>query len=222
MSEWWTYSLSDFQMYSADTWLNLLAAYNHWMHPAQSLPVTFGLWLLWALWRGSPRVVQGGLVGLGVCWLWIAWAFFWERTQEIDIAAPWFAGLFVLQGLLLIGYATRFDARHLRSEPTDRLLAAGAAEVGVIWWSVLMVLGTGSGWRSIALFGVTPDATALTTVCALLALQGTLGTRALALLPLAWCVVSAALQWNLGFRVAVALPVLAAVAFALQFRPIRA
>lgn len=216
MSEWWTYSLSDFQMYSADTWLNLLASYNDWMNPAQALPATFGLWLLWALWRGSPRAVQGGLAGLGVCWLWIAGAFFWERTQEIDIAAPWFAGLFVLQGLLLIAYSARFDAAAFRFDPTDRMFAAGAAEIGVIWWSVLMVMGTGSGWRSIALFGVTPDATALATLGALLVLRG---ARWLVVLPLAWCLVSGALQWNLGFQVAAVLPVLAVVAVGLSFRP---
>lgn len=75
--------------------------------------------------------------------------------------------MFVLQGLLLIVYAAKFEAQDLKPEPVNRMIAAGTAEFGVIWWSVLMVLGTESSWRSIAVFGVTPDATVLTTLGAL-------------------------------------------------------
>jgi hypothetical protein len=50
--------------------------------------------------RAGHRVI---LVTLGVLWIWIAWAFFWERYASINWASAYVAPMFGLQGVLFLG-----------------------------------------------------------------------------------------------------------------------
>ena len=53
MSEWWTYRLSDFLLFSPRTWHRLFELYHAWLWPAQPLVLLLGAGLLFALWRGA-------------------------------------------------------------------------------------------------------------------------------------------------------------------------
>ena len=100
MSEWWTYTLSDFLLFSPRTYYRLLELYNLAIWPAQLAGVAIGFAIVAlaareATLRGA-RIVAGLLAA---CWLWIAWAFHYQRYAQINWAAPWFAAAFALQGL---------------------------------------------------------------------------------------------------------------------------
>lgn len=206
MSEWWTYSLSDFQMYSGEALLRLLEAYNHWLFPAQVPALALGAWVAWVAARGSPRQLRYGLAALGVCWLFVAWAWFWERLATIDIAAPYFAHAFAIQGAVLVGVAAGLPDAAPRSDELQRVGAAALIIGAIAVMAVLPLHG---------MFGVTPDATALVTLGFVAAL-GRL--RVLLALPLLWCGLSGAMSWNLDDPFALAAPILAAVAMIISLK----
>ena len=59
MSEWWTYTLSDFLLFSARTYYRLFELYNLAIWPAQSVALALGsivLALLWRLTHGRVRL----------------------------------------------------------------------------------------------------------------------------------------------------------------------
>lgn len=87
MSEWWTYTLSDFLLFSARTYYRLFEIYNSEIWPAQILAIALGIATLVCLFR--TKAWQGRVVTtiLAVCWLWVAWAFHIERYATINWAA---------------------------------------------------------------------------------------------------------------------------------------
>ncbi len=214
MSEWWKYRLSDFLMYTPRTFERLLESYNAWLFPAQALALVAGGWLVRTAWRGTRQQRRVGLLLLGACALWVAWAFFWRRLARIDLAAPYYAYGFGCEAVLLTWTAWRLGER---SESAPRRLGVALAAAAVF---VLPVLGPllGGSWRAMAFFGLTPDATALAT----LGVVASLGERRfLAVIPALWCATSGALLWNLGARHALVLPLFGAVALVAMLRPRR-
>jgi hypothetical protein len=218
MSEWWTYSLADLQMYSASTYQRLVELYVAGLTPAQVLGLAFGLYLAWVAWLGDGRQRRIGLGALGVCWLWIAWAWFWQRLATIDIAAPYFAHAFALQGALLLGMAGGLRDDLKPAPPLQRSLASLLVDVAVVAPVVLAVFGIAYGaavgwealdWGVAGAFPFTPDATALAT----LGFVAGLGrARWLLAIPLLWCLVSGAMLWNIAHPYALGVPLLAGLA----------
>jgi hypothetical protein len=102
MAEWWTYSLSDFLLFSPRTYYRLFELYNAAVWPGQVLAAAAGLAIAAMLWK--PRPWQGRVVAvlLAACWLWIAWAYFLTRYATIDWAAPYVAAAFAGEALLLV------------------------------------------------------------------------------------------------------------------------
>ena len=91
MSEWWTYSLSSFLLFSARTYYRLFELYNSAIWPGQIFFIALGMVMLGYLLRGGAG--QGRIVTaiLAACWLWVAWAFHMERYATINWAARYFA-----------------------------------------------------------------------------------------------------------------------------------
>ena len=102
MSEWWTYSLSDFLLFSPRTYYRLFQLYNLAIWPAQLLALALGVLIL-ALLRPGP-VWKGRVVPtvLAACWLWVAWAFLFKRYAPVNWAAHYFA----------YGFAAEAFSRH--------------------------------------------------------------------------------------------------------------
>src|SRR5262245_14986293 len=106
MSEWWTYTLSDFLMFSPRVYYRMFELHNRGLWPAQLVTTAAGFAILALLLRpgrARERIIP---VLLGVLWLSIAWAFFFERYATINWGAMYVAPAFALQGLLLIGIGT--------------------------------------------------------------------------------------------------------------------
>lgn len=72
MSDWLSYRLSDFLMFSPETYYRLLELYNEAVWPAQVAALAAGLLLLVLLRR--PGAPSGSLVALllAACWFWTA------------------------------------------------------------------------------------------------------------------------------------------------------
>jgi hypothetical protein len=107
MSDWLSYTPSDFLLFSARTYYRLFELYNRAIWPGQILALMLGLVILWLLHRGSGR--QGSIVTaiLAAGWLWTAWAYLLEHYDTINWAARYFAIGFAIEALLLVGTGDR-------------------------------------------------------------------------------------------------------------------
>ena len=101
MSEWWTYSLSDFLLFSPRTYYRLFELYNAAIWPAADRGLALGVAILGLLLRGAAWRGRAIAAMLAACWLWVAWAYLLVRYDTINWAASYFAVGFALEALLL-------------------------------------------------------------------------------------------------------------------------
>lgn len=200
MSEWWTYRLEDFLMFAPATYQRMFALYNVQVWPAQLPALALAVVVLWTLtcrpdrWRGACLLVAAG-------WLWTAWAFHWRRYAGIHSAAPWFAAGFALQALVLAWIARPGSPWHLDARRGWPRSAALALLAGAVLLQPVAELLPQRPWQQAALFGLTPDATAVGTLGMLALLQRSRPWPWLAgpwLLPLLWSAVGAATLWTMA------------------------
>ena len=161
-------------------------------------------------------------------WLWVAWAFHWQRFASINWAATWFAAAFALQGLGL-GLAALGPAG--RDTPPPRR----AQQLGLALLLFALVLHPALGlllgrpWQQAEVFGMAPDPTVLGTLGVLLFLppRAASGSGAafkpaaawwLWPLPLLWSAVSGIMLATMQAADALVLPAAALVALAAQRR----
>jgi hypothetical protein len=169
MSEWWSYGLSDFLMFSPQAYWRLVERYNAAWWPAQLAGLVAAGALL-ALPRHeagwSQRTV---LLLLALAWGWTGWAFHTRTYAEIFLAAPWLAAASGAQAILL----TIAAVGGLRpAEPASRMatLAGCALSLVALFFPLASPL-QGYGWTRAEVFGFMPDPTALATVGALMVLR---------------------------------------------------
>jgi hypothetical protein len=213
MSEWWTYSLSDFLLFSPRTYYRLFELYNVAVWPMQVIALAIGiailsLWLSGVSWRGRAVAAL-----LAACWAWVAWAYLWERYDSINWAASYFAFGFALQTVLLIGTGLIRDGLFL-ARPNRAPVIAG---LGVFLFALVgyPLLGPllARPWLQAEVFGVMPDPTVAATLGLLSAAR-----RAhwlLLVIPALWSAISGATLWAMQSPEAPILPVLAAFALML-------
>jgi hypothetical protein len=213
MSEWWTYTLSDFLLFSPRTYYRLLEIYNAAIWPAQIVAFTAGLAIL-ALRR------RGRLVALLVsaCWLWVAIAFHLRRYAAINWAAVYFAAAFALEALLLVWTGVvRGRLDFGRGGETGRRVGLGIFVFALAIEPITDVL-SGRGWRQVEVFGVAPDPTAIATLGLLLLAAGRARWELLAI-PAIWCLISGTTLWAMKSPVAAIPPLAAAVAVGFALAP---
>lgn len=177
MSEWWTYGLSDFLMFSPRTYWRLVAGYNRAMWPAQPLLLVAGAVLAWMAVK-RPSLRRATWIALALAWAWVGWAFHWERYAAINWAASYFAFAFAAETALLAGLALRSEPAAGGSHPSGLLLA----HAGLLYPLAAVALG-----RTLAeseTFALMPEPTALVTLGLLLALRPG-GWRWAAVIPVA-------------------------------------
>lgn len=201
MSVWSTYTLSDLLMFSARTYYRLIELYNLAIWPLHLLAAAAGVALVWCALRNDERSGRMAAILLGLCWLWVAWAFHAERYAAINTAAPYFAAAFAIQGALLL-FAGELTASRDRFNLGLLLLALPGYP--------LLALLSGRPWQQAEIFGIAPDPTAAATL-ALLALAPR-ASWALWPVPLLWSVVSGATLWTMHAPYAWVLPLLALLA----------
>jgi hypothetical protein len=202
MSEWWTYRLSDFLLFSARTYHRLVELYNADVWPAHLVGLGVGFALLFVPVAGAAWASRAACVLLALCWAWVAWAFHLQRYLSINWAASWFAAAFALEGALLValcGFGPRLRMRAVRGW-------RGGFGVGLLVFALVVqpLIGRllGRPWSQVEVFGMAPDPTALGTLGLLLLLgapgqasgawRSRLSPVALWPIPVLWSLVSGA------------------------------
>ncbi|MDQ6891744.1 MAG: DUF6064 family protein [Acidobacteriota bacterium] len=190
MSEWWTYHLSDFLLFSSRTYFRLFEIYNAAIWPAQLLAAGLGAAILALLWRGTGRVRDRVIPAmLAACWLWVGAAFLASRYASIKWAAVYFAWAFALEALVLIWMGA--VRGRLSFERTPNL--AGRIGLLVFLFALLLepLMGPllGRGWKGVQVFGAAPDPTIVATVGVLLIARGR-GRGTLMVVPALWCAIT--------------------------------
>lgn len=215
MSEWWTYSLSDFLMFSARTYFRLFELYNRAVWPAQLAAAGAGVAILACALRGGARCGRAALLLLGLCWLWVGWAFHLQRYATINSAAPYFAAAFAAQAVLLWHGARR---RHAPVARADARVRTGVVLIlfALLGYPLLAAAG-GRPWQQAELFGIAPDPTVAATLGILL-VCGRAGWPCW-IIPLLWCATSWATLWTMRLREAWVLPIVALLALAARQMP---
>ncbi len=231
MTEWWAYRPSDFLLFSPRTYYRLFELYNAEVWPAQLLTLGVGLGLWLALWRSRAWAPRAACALLAVAWLWVAWAFHWQRYQPINWAAGGIAVAFALQGVLLLAAAARAGPAGRATGPqgSGRPIGLGLLLFALVVQPALGAL-LGRPWPQAEVFGLAPDPTVLGTLGVLLLApprRAAVGTarplpRATAWwlwpLPLLWCALSGATLATMNAADAWLLPGAALMALAAAWR----
>ena len=205
MSEWWTYSLSDFLMFSSRSYYRLIESYNAAIWPAHFLALVAGIIVLGAIARPRQHLQRSAALVLAAAWGWVAWAYHLERYAEINTAAPYFAAAFAVQALLLCWLAYRPG----NAAPAPQPVALGLTGLAIFAYPVLTLARDGGSWRQAEVFGIAPDPTAVATLGMLLAWRA---PAIFWLIPVSWCLVSGATLMELKIGHAWLLPALALTA----------
>jgi Family of unknown function (DUF6064) len=191
MQEWWTYSLSDFLLFSPRTYYRLLQRYNEALWPAQLLTLALGAGILALLRRPSAR--QGQIIAgiLALLWIWMAWGFLWQRYATINWITSYVAPLFVLQALVLLWWGgVRGKLSFRASQSPAGMVGVVLAVVGLLLYPLLTRV-SGRPWSQAEVFGIHPDPTVLGTL-GLVLLTSARWSWTLLIVPILWCIFSGA------------------------------
>jgi hypothetical protein len=160
MTQWWSYGLSDFLMFSPQAYWRLVERHNHAGWPLQVVAQSALLVLPWLLSRESGGARRGALLLLALAWAWVGWAFHWQRYAEIFLGAPYVAAGCALQAMLLLATA----ALPWRAQPGRGARAIGFALLGAAALYPLLAPLTRQPWTTAEVFGWMPEPTALATL----------------------------------------------------------
>lgn len=217
MSEWWTYSLSDFLMFSSRSYFRLIALYNEALWPAHLLAIAVGVVVIGCIAVAQHKTYRIAALVLAISWAWVAWAYHLERYADINTAGPYFAAAFALQALLLCVAALR--PRATPPARAKQLVALWFAALAVLVYP-LLALANDREWLQAEVFGMAPDPTVVATLAVLLAWRA---HWHLWLIPVAWCLASGAtlMELGVGFAWLPAAAAIFAVAAGLFFRRLK-
>jgi hypothetical protein len=198
MSEWWTYRLSSFLMFSPKTYWRNIELFNTEFWPLHLVALAMGLVLLALAAQQRLAAFRAQAVLLAALWAWVAWAFHWQHYAGINWAARYYAEAYAAQSalLLLVGLLARetyrSNAGAMRRKLGWCLFASG------LFFYPLFGLFAGHPLAQIELFGMTPEPTALGTLGLILINAQPLTGRLrclLALIPVLSLLVGAATLW---------------------------
>ncbi len=210
MTEWWTYTLVDFLMFSKQTYYRLFELYNREIWPLQILAIALGIVILHCVRHGGAWHAKLVTALLAACWLWVAWAYHIEHFATIHWAARYFAIGFALEALLLIWFGIMRG--QLSFEPAASVHQRAGFYLFLFALVIQPLIGPAMGrpWRQTEIFGIAPDPTVIATLGILLA-SGRPRTLLL-FIPLMWCIVSGTTLWAMQAHAALLIPLIAVLA----------
>lgn len=216
MSEWWTYRPSDFLLFAPRTYYRLFELYNADIWPLHIVALLVGLAILVLMRSRAPW--RGRLIAatLAACWLWVAWAFHWQRYATINWAANYFAVGFAIEALLLIWIGVVRDRLQFVADRSAVARTGVAVVVVALLVQPLLGLLLRQNWLQLEVFGIAPDPTVVATLGLLLAADR---VHWIALpIPLLWCVLGGATLWLINSADAFVMPLVAILVVLLTFR----
>jgi hypothetical protein len=196
MSEWWTYELADFLLFSPRVYWRMFELHNAALWPLQLVTLAAGIFMMLLAARRPRGHGRWIALILAVIWAFVGWSFLWERYATINWAAAYVAPAFALEALLLLVAAAlpgdlTFDRRGPAAWAGYLLLAFALAA------QPLLAPLQGRVWASAEIFGIAPDPTVIGTLGLLLLARSKLLPLLLPT-PLLWCLLSAITLWTLG------------------------
>jgi hypothetical protein len=196
MPEWWSYTLSDFLLFSPRTYFRLIERHNQTVWPVHLVTVGLGITVA-MLKRPAPITSRAISTLLALVWAWVGWSFVWQRYATINWAAKYLAGLFVVEALLLVWLGSvRGKLAFGRRPGVGGLLGATLLLLALLAYPLIAVL-LGRGWPQAEVFGVAPDPTAVGTLGLLLMAEGSF--RWLLMIPPAlWCLLAGLTLYAMG------------------------
>ena len=209
MSEWWTYRPSDFLLFAPRTYYRLFELYNSEVWPVHIVALLAGVTILALMRSRTPWRGRLAAAMLAAGWLWVAWAFHWQRYATINWAASYFAVGFAIEALLLFWIGVVRDRLRFNTNRNASTRIGVAMFVFALIVQPLLGLLFGREWRQLEVFGVAPDPTVVATLGLLLA-ANRINWIALPI-PLLWCLLGGATLWVMNAADAFVLPVLAII-----------
>lgn len=209
MYVWRTYQLSDFLLFSPETYDRLFALHNEALWPWQVAAVIAGFAMLVLV--GQPLA----LLFAGAAWLLTAWFWLYERYATINWAAEYLAYGFALQGLLLWIYA--FDRELQPTSGPGRSVGFMLVICALILQPLLPWM-LGRSWQQGEVFALTPGPTVVATLGLLLALRA---PWLLLVLPLIWCAIDGVTLWTMKAPAFWLLPIAGLLTLVLRVLPVR-
>jgi len=189
MTEWLSYSLSDFLLFSPRTYWRLLTAGNDYLWPLQLATVAIGAGLAMSIRQTRPWFRSAAFLVLGLLWCFIAWQFFWVAYAPINWIAPYVAVAFLIQAAAFVLYGVLSPG-----ERKGQLAAAGVPATGLVAYGLFLHPWTPLLWDrplvSADVFGTAPDATAIVTLGLILMQSRSAGRTMLLVIPLTWLTIS--------------------------------
>lgn len=213
MSEWWTYRISSFLLFSPRTYHRLIELYNAAIWPLQLVALGLGIAML--MLARNARVRNGRMVAalLAACWLFVAWAFHLRHYATINWVASYYAAAFVAQALLLLWQGAFRGGWSFGASTRLAPFVGRGLVVLALAGQPLLALLAGRRLVEAEFFGVAPDPTAVATLGVLLMLRRP--SVAAMIIPLAWCAISGAFAWAMAARDALVTPLAALLVLAM-------
>ena len=197
MSEWWTYRLEDFLLFSPRVYWRMFELHNEAVWPMQIVAILLGAAILVLTVRPQPwsdRVISGALAA---AWLFVAWSFLWARYATINWAAVYAIPAFAAEALLLAWMSTWRGGRHVALTRTVPSIAGIALFLYALVAHPFVAILAGRPLEAAEIVGIAPDPTAIATL-GLVAMMSGGAAWALMAVPLGWCVVTWATLRTMG------------------------
>ena len=213
IESWASYALSDFLMFSPASYFRRFELANAELWPAQVLLIAMAGLLVWLTGQRKPQSGLWIALILAIAWGLTAGVFLHRHYAQINLAADWMALGFLIEALMLFGFALCRACRErvFGHSPVNLWHPGMLLLLYSLLVHPLVGLIAGRNWQGIELFGIAPDATVLATLGILLT-----GLRkaswVLLPIPLAWCIVSALTYLAMGYVYGAAPLVLSIVA----------
>ncbi|HWA46618.1 MAG TPA: DUF6064 family protein [Dongiaceae bacterium] len=192
MSDWASYTLADFLLFSARAYWRMFELHNQVWWPLPLATMAAGIAALAVAILQPRHYARWIALILAVLWAWIAWSFFWQRYAEINWAAAYVAPIFASQAMLLAigawGSRLRFDRRGAIGRVGFALV------ILAIFAYPLLAPAFDRPLAGAEIFGMAPDPTTIGTLGFLL-LTHSRWTLALLPIPLLWVVMSGVTLW---------------------------
>jgi hypothetical protein len=199
MPEWWTYSLSDFLLFSPRTYSRLIERHNLALWPAQLATLALGAAAGVLLRRSTPQRSRLAAIILALVWAWVGWTFVARRYATINWAASYLAWLFAIEVVLLGWLVVGSGSVRLGGWRGARGRAGALLFTVALALYPLLAPALERGWSRAEVFGIAADPTVLATIGVLLAAEGSPRSRwVLLAAPLLWCLVSGATLLAMG------------------------
>ena len=168
MVELASYRLSDFILFSGAAYYRQFELYNQAIWPLHIVALLFSLLIVYAHWK--KPVWAGRLIAtlLVVSWLWVAWAFLYQRFYQIHVVADWYALGFILQAGFITWYGVIKNRFTMCVSSRLRITIGSVLLFVTLLFYPFIAFISGRSWMQFEMFALAPDPTVLATLAILL------------------------------------------------------